>query len=148
MSLNQFYISRINFDSSKSGTKHTLNHFRFSICLGYRGIQKKRPISMFCWKLLRLLFFLLWCCQQRGTTLCKTIYFFVIFYFLHIQFIINIFSIILVLKYTINVSQYVCVHACVFQCKHQLAARLAASLGSYVEVKVSDEELALLLSKI
>ena len=41
----------------------------------------------------------------------------------------------------------VCV--CVFfQCKHQLAARLAASLGSYVEVKVSDEELALLLSKI
>ena len=37
---------------------------------------------------------------------------------------------------------------CVFQCKHQLAARLAASLGSYVEVKVSDEELALLLSRI
>ncbi|CAI8598778.1 unnamed protein product [Vicia faba] len=33
-------------------------------------------------------------------------------------------------------------------CKHQLAARLAASLGSYIEVKVSDEELALLLSKI
>ncbi|XP_058722004.1 uncharacterized protein LOC131593515 [Vicia villosa] len=33
-------------------------------------------------------------------------------------------------------------------CKHQLAARLAASLGSYVEVKVPDEELALLLSKI
>ncbi|KHN24806.1 hypothetical protein glysoja_037148 [Glycine soja] len=36
----------------------------------------------------------------------------------------------------------------IFQCKHQLAARLAASLGSYVEVKVSDEELAALLSKI
>ncbi|KAK7322354.1 hypothetical protein VNO77_25733 [Canavalia gladiata] len=33
-------------------------------------------------------------------------------------------------------------------CKHQLAARLAAALESYVEVKVSDEELALLLSKI
>ncbi|XP_027937023.1 zinc finger SWIM domain-containing protein 7 isoform X2 [Vigna unguiculata] len=33
-------------------------------------------------------------------------------------------------------------------CKHQLAARLAASLGSYAEVKVSDEELALLLSTI
>ncbi|XP_057453873.1 uncharacterized protein LOC130745566 [Lotus japonicus] len=33
-------------------------------------------------------------------------------------------------------------------CKHQLAARLAASLGSYVEVKVSDEELAMLLSKV
>ncbi|CAJ1958515.1 unnamed protein product [Sphenostylis stenocarpa] len=33
-------------------------------------------------------------------------------------------------------------------CKHQIAARLAASLGSYVEVKVSDEELAMLLSKI
>ncbi|ESW20636.1 hypothetical protein PHAVU_005G003200 [Phaseolus vulgaris] len=33
-------------------------------------------------------------------------------------------------------------------CKHQLAARLAASLGSYAEVKVSDEELALLLSRI
>ncbi|KAG5047733.1 hypothetical protein GLYMA_06G322800v4 [Glycine max] len=33
-------------------------------------------------------------------------------------------------------------------CKHQLAARLAASLGSYVEVKVSDEELAVLLSKV
>ncbi|XP_027937056.1 uncharacterized protein LOC114191807 isoform X4 [Vigna unguiculata] len=36
----------------------------------------------------------------------------------------------------------------IFQCKHQLAARLAASLGSYAEVKVSDEELALLLSTI
>lgn len=45
--------------------------------------------------------------------------------------------------YTINVH---C--GCVFQCKHQLAARLAASLGSYVEVKVSDEELAMLLSKV
>ncbi|XP_047162994.1 zinc finger SWIM domain-containing protein 7 isoform X2 [Vigna umbellata] len=33
-------------------------------------------------------------------------------------------------------------------CKHQLAARLAASLGSYAEVNVSDEELALLLSRI
>ncbi|KAJ7967543.1 zinc finger SWIM domain-containing protein 7 [Quillaja saponaria] len=33
-------------------------------------------------------------------------------------------------------------------CKHQLAARLAASLGACVEVKVSDEELALLLSKL
>ncbi|WVZ00545.1 hypothetical protein V8G54_026614 [Vigna mungo] len=33
-------------------------------------------------------------------------------------------------------------------CKHQLAARLAASLGSYTEVNVSDEELALLLSRI
>lgn len=34
------------------------------------------------------------------------------------------------------------------QCKHQLAARLAASLGSFIEVEVSDEELALLLSKL
>ncbi|KAL5710725.1 hypothetical protein ACHQM5_021255 [Ranunculus cassubicifolius] len=33
-------------------------------------------------------------------------------------------------------------------CKHQLAARLAAAVGSCVEVKVSDEQLALLLSKI
>ncbi|XP_021827355.1 zinc finger SWIM domain-containing protein 7 [Prunus avium] len=33
-------------------------------------------------------------------------------------------------------------------CKHQLAARLAASLGACVEVKVSDEQLALLLSKL
>lgn len=33
-------------------------------------------------------------------------------------------------------------------CKHQLAARLAASLGAYLEVKVSDEELAMLLSKL
>ncbi|KAL2335811.1 hypothetical protein Fmac_010257 [Flemingia macrophylla] len=33
-------------------------------------------------------------------------------------------------------------------CKHQLAARLAVSLGSYAEAKVSDEELAVLLSKI
>ncbi|KAK4284514.1 hypothetical protein QN277_001337 [Acacia crassicarpa] len=33
-------------------------------------------------------------------------------------------------------------------CKHQLAARLAASLGAYSEVKVSDEELAMLLSKL
>ncbi|ONH91851.1 hypothetical protein PRUPE_8G139500 [Prunus persica] len=33
-------------------------------------------------------------------------------------------------------------------CKHQLAARLASSLGACVEVKVSDEQLALLLSKL
>ncbi|KAL3638494.1 hypothetical protein CASFOL_017865 [Castilleja foliolosa] len=33
-------------------------------------------------------------------------------------------------------------------CKHQLAARLAASIGSCIEVKVCDEELALLLSKL
>ncbi|KAL5561343.1 hypothetical protein UlMin_031090 [Ulmus minor] len=33
-------------------------------------------------------------------------------------------------------------------CKHQLAARLAASLGTCIEVKVSDEELALLLSSL
>ncbi|XP_074269476.1 uncharacterized protein LOC141592635 [Silene latifolia] len=33
-------------------------------------------------------------------------------------------------------------------CKHQLAARLAESLGSCVEVKLPDEELALLLSKL
>ncbi|XP_050262447.1 uncharacterized protein LOC126706913 isoform X2 [Quercus robur] len=36
----------------------------------------------------------------------------------------------------------------IFQCKHQLAARLAASLGACIEVKVSDEKLALLLSKL
>ncbi|KAM3742741.1 hypothetical protein ACB098_07G091100 [Castanea mollissima] len=36
----------------------------------------------------------------------------------------------------------------IFQCKHQLAARLAASLGTCIEVKVSDEKLALLLSKL
>lgn len=107
----------------------------FSPCLGCRRIPKKRTISLFCWELLCLLFFLLWCCQQRGTALCKAIYI-----FHHLQLIINI-SIILVLKYTMCI-------VCVFQCKHQLAARLAASLGSYVEVKVSDEELALLLSRI
>ncbi|XP_057965940.1 uncharacterized protein LOC131156346 isoform X1 [Malania oleifera] len=33
-------------------------------------------------------------------------------------------------------------------CKHQLAARLAASLGACIEVKVSDEQLAILLSKL
>ncbi|XAR52894.1 hypothetical protein NMG60_11021221 [Bertholletia excelsa] len=33
-------------------------------------------------------------------------------------------------------------------CKHQLAARLAASLGACIDVKVSDKELALLLSKL
>ncbi|XP_057783063.1 uncharacterized protein LOC131000929 isoform X2 [Salvia miltiorrhiza] len=33
-------------------------------------------------------------------------------------------------------------------CKHQLAARLAASTGTCVHIKVSDEELALLLSKL
>lgn len=33
-------------------------------------------------------------------------------------------------------------------CKHQLAARLAASLGACIEVKVPDEELAMLLSKL
>lgn len=36
----------------------------------------------------------------------------------------------------------------IVQCKHQLAARLAASLGACIEVQVSDEELALLLSKL
>ncbi|KAG2704667.1 hypothetical protein I3760_05G015200 [Carya illinoinensis] len=36
----------------------------------------------------------------------------------------------------------------VFQCKHQLAARLALSLGVFIEVKVSDEQLAVLLSKL
>ncbi|XP_057464685.1 uncharacterized protein LOC130754481 [Actinidia eriantha] len=33
-------------------------------------------------------------------------------------------------------------------CKHQLAARLAASLGACVDVKVSDKQLAVLLSKL
>ncbi|KGN52782.1 zinc finger SWIM domain-containing protein 7 isoform X1 [Cucumis sativus] len=33
-------------------------------------------------------------------------------------------------------------------CKHQLAARLAASVGACIEVKVSDEELAILLSNL
>ncbi|KAI3509484.1 hypothetical protein L1887_24789 [Cichorium endivia] len=33
-------------------------------------------------------------------------------------------------------------------CKHQLAARLAVSLGTYVDVKVSDEQLAFLLAKL
>ncbi|KAF1891875.1 hypothetical protein Lal_00016905 [Lupinus albus] len=33
-------------------------------------------------------------------------------------------------------------------CKHQIATKLAVSLGVCVEAKVSDEELALLLSKI
>ncbi|KAI9180463.1 hypothetical protein LWI28_005026 [Acer negundo] len=33
-------------------------------------------------------------------------------------------------------------------CKHQLAARLAAALGTCVEVKVSDEQLAQLLVKL
>ncbi|XP_059652983.1 uncharacterized protein LOC132300058 isoform X2 [Cornus florida] len=33
-------------------------------------------------------------------------------------------------------------------CKHQLAARLATSVGVCVDVKVSDEELALLLSNL
>ncbi|KAL7591494.1 uncharacterized protein LOC111904249 [Lactuca sativa] len=33
-------------------------------------------------------------------------------------------------------------------CKHQLAARLAVSLGTCVDVKVSDEQLAYLLAKL
>ncbi|XP_051144285.1 uncharacterized protein LOC127260558 [Andrographis paniculata] len=33
-------------------------------------------------------------------------------------------------------------------CKHQLAARLAASIGTCIDVKIPDEELALLLSRI
>ncbi|CAE6160810.1 unnamed protein product [Arabidopsis arenosa] len=36
-------------------------------------------------------------------------------------------------------------HQC---CKHQLAARLASSLGTYSEIEVSDDHLALMLSKI
>lgn len=34
------------------------------------------------------------------------------------------------------------------QCKHQLAALLAEAVGAHGEVSVSDEELALMLSKI
>ncbi|XP_019437243.1 PREDICTED: zinc finger SWIM domain-containing protein 7 [Lupinus angustifolius] len=41
----------------------------------------------------------------------------------------------------VNRSEQLC-------CKHQIATKLAASLGVCVEAKVSDEELALLLSKI
>ncbi|KAK1439960.1 hypothetical protein QVD17_05785 [Tagetes erecta] len=33
-------------------------------------------------------------------------------------------------------------------CKHQLAARVADSLGTYVDVKVSDDQLAHLLAKL
>ncbi|XP_013585885.1 PREDICTED: zinc finger SWIM domain-containing protein 7 isoform X1 [Brassica oleracea var. oleracea] len=33
-------------------------------------------------------------------------------------------------------------------CKHQLAARMASSLGAYSEIEVSDEQLAVMLSKI
>ncbi|KAG8368460.1 hypothetical protein BUALT_Bualt15G0047700 [Buddleja alternifolia] len=33
-------------------------------------------------------------------------------------------------------------------CKHQLAARLASSIGACIDVEVSDEELALLLSNL
>ncbi|KAJ6985208.1 zinc finger SWIM domain-containing protein 7 [Populus alba x Populus x berolinensis] len=33
-------------------------------------------------------------------------------------------------------------------CKHQLAARLAAALGAFIDVNVSDEQLALLLIKL
>nr|AID60110.1 suppressor of SNI1 2 [Brassica napus]AID60153.1 ribosomal protein S14p/S29e/SSN2 fusion protein [Brassica napus] len=33
-------------------------------------------------------------------------------------------------------------------CKHQLAARMASSLGAYSEIEVSDEHLAVMLSKI
>ena len=35
-----------------------------------------------------------------------------------------------------------------FLCKHQLAARLAVSLGTCVDMKVSDEQLAELLAKL
>ncbi|XP_022149127.1 zinc finger SWIM domain-containing protein 7 [Momordica charantia] len=42
---------------------------------------------------------------------------------------------------TVNRGEQLC-------CKHQLAARLAASLGAFIEAKVSDEELALLLSNL
>ena len=35
-----------------------------------------------------------------------------------------------------------------FQCKHQLVARLAVSLGTCVDMKVSDEQLAELLAKL
>ncbi|KAG6639155.1 hypothetical protein I3843_05G164000 [Carya illinoinensis] len=34
------------------------------------------------------------------------------------------------------------------QCKHQLVARLALSLGAFIGVKVSDEQQAVLLSKL
>jgi len=76
----------------------------FSPCLGYWRIPKKRPISLFCWELLCLLFFLLWCCQQRRTALCKAMNI-----FHHLQLIINI-NIILMLGYTMCI---VCVYSSV-----------------------------------
>ncbi|PON90584.1 Zinc finger, SWIM-type [Trema orientale] len=42
---------------------------------------------------------------------------------------------------TVNRGEQLC-------CKHQLAARLATSLGACIELKVSDDELAWLLSKL
>ncbi|GLT33599.1 hypothetical protein SLA2020_081710 [Shorea laevis] len=42
---------------------------------------------------------------------------------------------------TVNRGEQLC-------CKHQLAARLAASLGACIEIKMSDEQLALLLSEL
>lgn len=41
---------------------------------------------------------------------------------------------------------YICLF--LLQCKHQIAARLASSTGLCVDVKVSDEQLAVLLSNL
>lgn len=38
--------------------------------------------------------------------------------------------------------------SCYFQCKHLLAARFASAVGECIEVKLSDEDLALLLANI
>lgn len=41
-----------------------------------------------------------------------------------------------------------CILLIIVQCKHQLAARLSSSLGLCIDVEVTDDELALLLSKL
>ena len=118
----------------------------YLLCWGHGWISEEGRIFLFCGTLLRLLFIFLWHCKQRRAALRKLrtlacplllLEFFLVDCFVGMRILSsNPTSLFLLLCHSI------------YQCKHQLAARLAASLGACVDVKVSDKQLAVLLSKL
>lgn len=94
--------------------------------------------------LLFLLFILLRCCEQRGRALRE--FYLLPLYIPHLPFpfFYHVYGVCNVRLCMLRVA----FNFFTIQCKHQLAARLAASTGTFIEVKVSDEELALLLSNL
>ena len=89
---------------------------------------------------------------NRGEQLCVSLHFF-LFTILAIAVSDTIYHMITSLFFVTYLFIYISINIFLLslfpcKCKHQLAARLAACLGACVEVKVSDEQLALLLSKL